>query len=112
MSRIPSCSSCGAQILWAVTALGKRMPVDRAPDPEVGNVVLDWPDGDRAPRARVFASPAVAREVEGLGVVLRTSHFVTCDHANDHRRRAAAPSTRPAAQPEPAPDPYEQGVLL
>lgn len=115
MTRIPICSSCGVQIIWAITALGKRMPIDRPPDPERGNVALGWSTEhpDHAPRVRTYPTPAAARAAEGPREPLRTSHFATCDHANDHRRRRAVPPAGPAVvQPEPVPEPYEQGALL
>ena len=66
-----TCRSCGAPIDWAVTAAGKRMPLDveRRDD---GNVTFD-PDGT----ARVVP----------VGKGSRVSHFATCPNAQSHRRK-------------------------
>lgn len=87
------CRSCGAPIVWARTSRGRRIPLDAAPDPERGNVVLD------GGRALVFASPADARREIGEREAVRamparseaaptqhTAHFATCPHA--HQRRS------------------------
>lgn len=78
-----TCRSCGAPVTWAITASGKRMPVD--PEPvEGGNVVLHpalVPGG--SPTATVMPPtdddppPVFPRHL---------SHFATCPHANEHRR--------------------------
>lgn len=56
-----TCRSCGAPVVWVVTARGKRMPLD----PPLVTVVDD--DG-RTHRGRV-------------------SHFATCPDASKHRRK-------------------------
>jgi hypothetical protein len=72
---VSTCRSCGAAITWTVTVAGKRMPVDLEPVPG-GNIDLvngtahvhglsDAPDG-LTPRY--------------------VSHFVTCPHADSHRK--------------------------
>lgn len=59
------CRSCGAPLIWGLTAAGKRMPVD-ATDPLL------------APIARV--------------VDTYVSHFATCPKAAEHRQpRPAQP---------------------
>jgi hypothetical protein len=61
------CKSCGAEILWARTSAGKRVPLDAKPQ-------------------RLFVRGV---GLEGGGVVLRscfTSHFATCPDAAQHRR--------------------------
>jgi hypothetical protein len=79
---VSTCKSCGAGITWAVTSNGKRMPLD--PEPvEDGNVVLHPSLNGGPPVATVLSPspgdppPVFARYV---------SHFVTCPHADDHRR--------------------------
>lgn len=74
------CRSCQALIEWALTAEGRRMPVDLEPDVDGLLVVhegrvefaehapIDWPAG--LPR--------------------RTSHFATCPNAAEHRGKSAA----------------------
>jgi hypothetical protein len=64
------CSSCGAAIIWTVTAAGKRMPVDAAP---VGKVtVLRTNPAD--------AITPLSRQVDHF-----VSHFATCKFAERHR---------------------------
>jgi hypothetical protein len=66
------CRSCGAAIIWAITANGKRMPVDA--QPLRGLLQLhDRPD-DEAPLVRV------------LPIEVHRSHFATCPQADQHRR--------------------------
>lgn len=73
-----TCESCGAMILWAVTAAGKRMPLDPVAV-EGGNVAVT--NGDQ-PAARVLKSGEDAAAGEWRGV----SHFATCPHADQHRK--------------------------
>lgn len=78
-----ACRSCGAPIIWATsTETGKRMPVDEAPDPERGNVLLvsgnDGPETVVLTRAAIAARPNRNR--------LHTSHFATCSDAKGWRR--------------------------
>jgi hypothetical protein len=67
-----TCTSCGAEIEWAVTAAGKRIPLDVGDTPD-GNLVL-LEDG----RA-IHRSPATTGTP-------RRAHFATCPHARRHRR--------------------------
>jgi len=39
LASVATCSACGAPVVWATTAGGKRIPLDAAPDPD-GNVLL------------------------------------------------------------------------
>lgn len=74
-----TCRSCGAPVIWAVTASGKRMPVDAEPV-EGGNVRLDdvgLPD----PQAVVFGGFSADH-----ADTLHKSHFATCVNAAQHRR--------------------------
>lgn len=93
--------NCSAMIRWAVTADGRRMPVDYAPDP-AGNLVRvmvakgDW-------RIRVLADG----EDPGPDVLRWTSHYATCPDADRFRARG-----RRAGAARPAPDPAAPGVLL
>lgn len=75
-----ACRSCGAPLRWAVTAKGRRLPLD--PEPAAtGNVVVD------ATGAARVLSPLEPRPAD---VPLYLSHFATCPDANIHRRRGAA----------------------
>ena len=63
-----SCRSCGAEIFWVeMVDTGKRMPIDSHPIER--RVVLSQ-DGKRG-------------AVRSVGV----SHFETCPHAGQHRKR-------------------------
>ena len=62
------CRSCGAEIEWAVTAAGKRMPLEPA-----------------TTKANIVIERGVARVVEpGQGHYL--SHHATCKDAKQWRR--------------------------
>ena len=78
------CGTCDAALIWAVTANGKRTPVDATPD-RAGNVVLV----DQGP----FDSPlalVIHTEYEQATApvdALHTSHFQTCAQASEWRKR-------------------------
>jgi len=66
------CKSCGASIIWSKTVKGKAVPLDVEPTKRY--VLCSDP----------FAAPGEESRVE-----LRTcyrSHFVTCPHADKHRK--------------------------
>lgn len=65
-----TCSSCGAEILWTITANGARMPVDVKPTGKA--VVLRTNPGD--------ALTPYSRVVDAF-----VSHFATCPQAARHR---------------------------
>lgn len=77
------CRSCGADILWAVTARGARMPVDETPDnrppPRGGNLVLGVRNGTQLVVAMYDATKHDAKRNR------YTSHFSTCPNADEHR---------------------------
>lgn len=72
------CRSCGADIVWALTTNGKRMPVDAEPSAE-GNIRL------RNAGGHVFADVVAPLSHDRL----RLSHFATCPSFAKHRRRAS-----------------------
>lgn len=74
------CSSCGAQIIWAITETGARNPIDPAPV-EGGNIRLRV-GGD----ALIYAK--VQREMfdDNDDGTRYQSHFVTCPNAPSHRK--------------------------
>lgn len=79
-----TCRSCGATVYWAVTAEGKRMPVDPPPkDPEPFDPTLNvetWRDPDGVLRT---GTPHMDTEV----IRRTTSHFATCPDADTWRNR-------------------------
>lgn len=80
------CRSCNAEILWAETANGKKMPLDAEPvdasELLAGLQVLLKGRGDHG---EDLVTSAVAT---GLPVPLYRSHFATCPDAAQHRRSA------------------------
>lgn len=74
------CGSCGAEIVWAKTAAGRKMPLDNTPHP-AGRIDLGA-DGF----ATVLGAKR-ATEVQVEGRKLYQSHFATCPNAAQHRRR-------------------------
>lgn len=73
------CRSCGAPIIWTVTAKsGKKMPVDEAASPQ-GTFVLEEKGRD------VYAHYVHPDELKA-GAERFTSHFSTCPDAKDWRK--------------------------
>ena len=70
-----TCKTCGAPILWAVTASGAKMPLDEQ-ERNVLEVALD-PDTHEL---------QITRQVRG-----HESHFATCPDAAEHRKPAKKP---------------------
>lgn len=72
------CDSCRAPIFWAVTAAGKKMPLDAEPVAD-GNVVLI--DG----RAKVLTKKQLAGG--GITVPRYTPHHATCPQGRQWRKK-------------------------
>lgn len=84
--RVSRCRSCRAEILWARTERGKKMPLDAQPVADAttetrGLFVLRELDHKDAPLA------LAAWGLEGTEPHYR-SHFATCEFAAQHRRTA------------------------
>ncbi len=79
---IPTCSSCGARILWATTTTGKAMPIDVVPAVD-GNVRLAK---GGAPSGGLLAEVLTTEQRADYRGTLYVSHFATCAHAKEHRR--------------------------
>jgi hypothetical protein len=77
---VSRCRSCQAEIVWAVTENGKRVPLDAVP--------AERPSGLFKLVPRVSDPTPLAVSVSGERVYL--SHFATCPNAEQHRRKAAA----------------------
>lgn len=69
------CNSCGAKIFFAKTPAGKEMPIDLEPSIE-GNIDLSSGEAVVVKRSDFF--PVAP---------LYISHFATCPHAGQHRRK-------------------------
>lgn len=82
-----ACRSCGARVIWSITEQAKAMPVDADPS-QAGTLALEWRDrgsglpGGAPPLARV-----VKPELRFGRTDLRTSHFATCPHAGEWRKK-------------------------
>ena len=79
------CRSCNGEVLWAVWASGKKMPVDAVADnrpaPKGGDLVLTLRGGQ-------FGSLLVEKfyaPKHGAKRNRYTSHFATCPNADQHR---------------------------
>lgn len=79
-------AECRADIVWAVTTKGRRMPVDADPVAN-GNVmiVLDEDQDEDTPMA--FVVNPDAPPLEGWRGTLHRSHFETCPAADRWRTR-------------------------
>lgn len=71
------CEGCKKEIVWAVTADGKRVPLD--PEPHVYMIEGQGEAGYRARRVNGNAEKAVGQAM--------VSHFATCSHAHLFRRQ-------------------------
>lgn len=79
------CRSCGASIRWVETIKGKRIPLNRDPDPVLGNVRPVSVGVDHLRRAHVLTNDEAAA-ARADGEDLWTSHFATCPQASEHRK--------------------------
>jgi hypothetical protein len=67
-----TCRSCGAEIIWAETITGSRIPVDAT----MGATVFTLRPGAMSGMPPVF-----------VAVKPYTSHFATCPNADEHRKK-------------------------
>lgn len=80
------CRRCGAEMLWGVTAKGKRMPIDLEPR-EDGNLAV-YRDHAQTLRVRVLAAGEAPQAYERRGM----AHFATCPGAQPEAPRPEVPS--------------------
>jgi len=77
------CSSCGAPLVWIPTKNGKWMPCNAGLIPYKSNpdgkqiLITDWGEAVRCD---------LTFEGEPTGKA-RMSHFATCPHSREHRRK-------------------------
>jgi hypothetical protein len=83
---IVACTSCGARIWWAITVGDKRMPVDADPDADgtIVPVITRSPSGAPQRRVRVLTGVELPAQTRAW-----RAHWVTCPHADQHRKRRA-----------------------
>lgn len=83
-----TCNACGADIVWAVTVNKRPIPLDAQPV-EGGNIRLTGTtvtayNKRRGPECEVVVQAGLLDEVEPRYI----SHFATCPHADELRKRA------------------------
>lgn len=75
---LAKCKTCGASIRWVkMLASGSANPLDAEPS-EKGNVMIQ---GDRG--------ITMSRDEAPDGEPLYLSHFATCPHSKEHRRKGS-----------------------
>ena len=79
------CRSCGAEITWAKTLTGKRMPIDAEPDNAKGNLLLIKSNGVGVLLPLAGLNDEARQAAERQRVPLYVSHFATCPQAGDWR---------------------------
>lgn len=79
--KLGTCASCAAPIYWVSTAAGKWMPIDRQPRDD-GNVYVDEHDVAHVQRRTTEGQVALGFDSARRYV----SHFVSCPHADQHRK--------------------------
>lgn len=77
-TKSPNCWSCHKPITWGITAAGKPIPLDPDPVPD-GNLAIS---SVHPVKTRVLLDGEEPDVTEWRGI----SHFVTCPHANQHRK--------------------------
>lgn len=88
---VARCDTCGARIIWTVTAAGRRMPVDADPDPAGNTAVYADVTGRLRSRAITTERPTL----EG-SEWLAMPHAATCTRP---RPRAPRQGPRPVRRP-------------
>lgn len=68
---MPPCKYCGAQIIYATTSAGGRMPFDAEP-------VKAW---------RIVGPDHAQADARAERIDTFVSHFATCPNTDKHRRR-------------------------
>ncbi len=81
VANLHTCRSCSAEIVWCVTADGKRIPVDAWPTPG-GNVRIVDDNGTR--RALVVGATIDLFDIDDDGTRY-VAHFTTCPDVNQWR---------------------------
>jgi hypothetical protein len=79
-----ACSACGQALTWALTAAGKRAPINTQPS-DNGNVLILQPKSLGEKLAITLTGDALdlARK---HGLPLHLNHFANCEHADDFKQ--------------------------
>lgn len=73
------CRSCGAEIVWVnMQKTGKANPLDALPSPKGNVLIMEGGIGVVLSRAEIEANPRND---------LRLSHFASCPHSSQHRKK-------------------------
>lgn len=76
-----ACRSCGAEIVWCLTEMGRKMPVDYEPTDD-GNVMKLWDDASGNHVIRVMRPD----DEWPAGRKRYVAHFRTCPNADEWRK--------------------------
>ncbi len=76
-----NCRSCNADILWARTERGSRMPLDAEPVDSTGRNLFVLRDKSSSEGPLAIAAWGLAHTEPHY-----VSHFATCPNADQHRR--------------------------
>jgi hypothetical protein len=80
VTKVATCRSCGAEMIWVTTPKGKKMPLDAAPAPK-GSFIFD---GDPEDAKVLYIGEKDKYQGERF-----TSHFSTCPDAGKFRKKDA-----------------------
>jgi len=83
---VSACRSCQAPIEWALTELGRRMPLDLGTFADGAVVVVGRVPADGTPLVVTLGVDTRDRLRDVGELELRRSHFQTCPNADDWRR--------------------------
>lgn len=75
------CTSCGAAIIWCLTAAGRKTPVNAEPDRERGTIK------QRGGYATILVGEELAH-ARAAGVTLYVSHWADCPQRRESRGKA------------------------
>lgn len=87
--KIVKCRSCGAEIVWAITERGKRIPLNAEPDNAKGNIVIALLDEMAPTRGGGMEPMFSARTALGLmnaNEERYMPHHAVCPQAKQWRR--------------------------
>ena len=83
---IGRCRSCNAAVEWAVTELGRKMPLDLGLHGDGRVIVVGRTSKDEAVVVSLELERLRKLRESGVRLMLRRSHFQTCPQADEWRR--------------------------
>jgi len=84
---ISKCRSCGREIVWTLTEKGKKMPCDLTPTVDTKGAFFLFRRGGYVEAIACWSEHPSAVTARSRCNNLYPSHFSTCPHAGEHRRR-------------------------